>query len=371
MKSAKSMRIAVIVLFAALVSAVRLAAQGDMQPPRHYAVTDLGTLGGSFGVALGNNNKGLVTGLSSLPGDQNAHAFLWRKGVMTDLGTLGGPDSLPAFAPPNERGEVGGGAETSTPDPNGEDVCGFGTHLICLPFVWRDGVMTALPTLGGNNGFANQVNNRGLVAGVAESSTPVPPCVQGLAAPVIWEKGVIQELPTFPGDLAGVALAINEEGQTAGFTASCTGGRQNGIMTDLGTLPGDFGSVALGINNKGQVVGDSANEGGEHPFLWQNGVMTDLNILIPAGSSLFLIDANGINSRGEIAGLAFDTNTGELHGYLATPSKGEVPNGSAATAAPSGASEMPNVVLPEKVRRMLQRRLGSRYHIPSPGVTRE
>ncbi len=419
MKSAKSMRIAVIVLFAALVSPVRLAAQGEMQAPRHYAVTDLGTLGGSFGVALGNNNKGLVTGYSSLPGDQNAHAFLWRKGVMTDLGTLGGPDSLPAFAPPNERGEVGGAAETSTPDPNGEDVCGFGTHLICLPFVWRDGVMTALPTLGGNNGFANQVNNRGLVAGVAESSTPVPPCVQGLAAPVIWEKGVIQELPAFPGDLAGVALAINEAGQAAGFTVSCTGGHallwqnrtatdlgslggtfgvanainnngqvvgnsnllgdttshaflwQNGIMTDLGTLPGDFGSVALGINNKGQVVGDSANEGGEHPFLWQNGVMTDLNILIPAGSSLFLIDANGINSRGEIAGLAFDTNTGELHGYLATPSNGEVPNGSAATAAPSGASEMPNVVLPEKVRRMLQRRLGSRYHIPSPGVTRE
>ena len=99
--------------------------------------------------------------------------------------------------------------------------------------------------------------------------------------------------------------------------------------------------------------------------------MTDLNILIPAGSSLFLIDANGINSRGEIAGLAFDTNTGELHGYLATPSNGEVSNGSAATAAPSGASEMPNVVLPDKVRRMLQRRLGSRYHIPSPGVTRE
>jgi probable HAF family extracellular repeat protein len=423
MKSAKSMRIAVIVLFTALATPVRLAAQGEMQAPRHYTVTDLGTLGGSFSTALGNNNKGLVTGLSSLPGDQNAHAFLWRKGVMTDLGTLGGPNSVPAFAPPNERGEVGGGAETSTPDPNGEDFCFFGTQHLCLPVIWHDGTITVLPTLGGNNAVVNQVNNRGQGAGVAENTTLGPTCFAPTNVlefkPVVYEKDAIHELPTLAADPDGVALAINDNGQVAGFSASCTDGHallwqngtatdlgslggtfgvanainnkgqvvgnsnllgdttshaflwENGIMTDLGTLPGDFGSVALGINNKGQVVGDSANESGEHPFLWQNSVMTDLNSLIPAGSSLFLIDANGINSRGEIAGLAFDTSTGELHGYLATPSNSEVPNGSAATAAPSGASEMPNVVLPEKVRRMLQRRLESRYHFPSLGAMKE
>lgn len=399
-------------LFAALALPVEVAAQGGEQGPSHYTVIDLGTLGGSFSVALGNNNKGLVTGVSSLLGDQNAQAFLWRKGVMTPLGTLGGPDSIPAFAPPNERGEVGGGAETSTPDPNGEDVCGFGTHLICLPFVWQHGVMTPLPTLGGNNGFANQINNRGQVAGAAESATLVPPCVQGLATPVVWEKGVPQELPMFPGDLAGVALAINDEGQSAGFTASCTDGHallwrngiatdlgnlggtfgvanainnqgkvvgnsnlrgdttshaflwEHGTITDLGTLPGDIGSVALGINNKGQVVGDSSDASGEHPFLWQNGAMTNLNALIPAGSSLFLIDANGVNSRGEISGLAFDTNTSELHGYLAIPSNGAAKGGSATNAARDETSETPKISLPENLRKLIRQRMGHRYNFP-------
>src|ERR1700730_12488342 len=44
-------------------------------------------------ILLGVNNKGWVTGLSNLAGDQNHHAFLWVKGVKMDLGTLGGPNS--------------------------------------------------------------------------------------------------------------------------------------------------------------------------------------------------------------------------------------------------------------------------------------
>jgi hypothetical protein len=38
---------------------------------------------------------------------------------------------------------------------------------------------------------------------------------------------------------------------------------------------------------------------GKRAFLWQNGVMTDLNILIPADSLLYLLFAHGINSRRE------------------------------------------------------------------------
>lgn len=54
-------------------------------------------------------------------------------------------------------------------------------------------------------------------------------------------------------------------------------------------------------------------------FLRQNGVMTDLNTLIPANSPLHLLLACSINSSGQIVGLAV-TSGGELHGYLATPS---------------------------------------------------
>src|SRR5207253_335318 len=125
----------------------RLAAQ-----EQKYIVTDIGTLGGTFGEANALNNKAWVVGDAKLPGDTVRHAFLWRKGLMKNLGTLGGPNSLAAAL--NERGEVTGFSDTSTPDPLTEDFCFFGTNLRCLPFLWQNGTMAPLPTLGGNNGQA-------------------------------------------------------------------------------------------------------------------------------------------------------------------------------------------------------------------------
>ncbi len=408
-------------LFAALAIPVGLAAQEQQEQkaekPQHYTVTDLGTLGGTFGIAEGINNKGLVDGFATLPGDNNQHVFLWQNGVITDLGTLGGPNSGNAAGGdpvPNERGEVAGVAETSTPDPLGEDTCGYGNHLTCLGFLWQDGVMTPLPTLGGNNGFADGINNRGQVVGLAENTTPLdptcPPPQVLQFKPVIWEKGEIQELPTFPGDPVGNAVAINDRGQVVGQSFNCTGAVshallwQNGTATDLGnlggmmfnsgieinnqgqvvgfsdlpgdttghaflwtkdsgiqdlgTLPGDFSSIALAINQKSQVAGFSCDISGNcRAFLWQNGVMTDLNTLIPAGSPLFLVWAVGINSRGEIVGLGFQPSTGEVHAFLATPSNGDAGSESAMPATPGESSERPKIVLPENVRKLLQQRL--------------
>ena len=81
-------------------------------------------------------------------------------------------------------------------------------------------------------------------------------------------------------------------------------------MQDLGTLPGDVFSGGDGNNDKGQVVGFSCNADFSicRAFLWQNGTMTDLNTLIPA-SPLSLFEAFGINSRGEITGVAIDQTT--------------------------------------------------------------
>jgi probable HAF family extracellular repeat protein len=94
-----------------------------------------------------------------------------------------------------------------------------------------------------------------------------------------------------------------------------------------------------------------------HAFLWQNGVMTDLNTLIPADSPLFLIEAAGtINSRGQIAGYALQTTTSEFHAFLATP-RNSAPNDSATLAASGQTSQNPKVVLPENVRKMLRERL--------------
>ena len=53
-------------------------------------------------------------------------------------------------------------------------------------------------------------------------------------------------------------------------------------------------------------------------FLWQNGVITDLNTLISGASPSFLLQASAINSRGEIVGFG-PTGTGDVHAFLATP----------------------------------------------------
>jgi probable HAF family extracellular repeat protein len=406
MKSRKLTCITAMIVFVALAIPELTAQQ------THYTVTDLGTLGGTFSFAGGINNSGAVEGFSTLPGDAAVRAFLWQKGLMTDLGTLGGPNSFASWRL-NERGEIGGTAETTAPDPLGEDFCGFGTHLICLPTLWQKGVPNPLPTLGGNNGFAAGVNSRGQVVGHAENSTPDPTCEAPQVLqhkPVVWQKGRVQELPLLIGDSGGIGLTINDRGQIAGISGSCItsshavlwqngtvtdlgslGGTEqipsdinnqgqvaglsnltgdaafhaflweNGVMTDLGTLPGDVSSTGDGINSKGQVVGGSFDvDGNERAVIWANGVITDLNSLIPPDSPLFLIEATGtINSRGQIAGFALEKSTGEIHAFLATPSNGQVGSESTTLAARGAISQSSKVILPANVRKMLQQRLTS------------
>src|ERR1700741_5090686 len=90
----------------------------EKQGAVRYIITDLGTLGGPFSEALDVNNNGFVSGLAALT-DGAEHAFLWQKGVITDIGTPGLGGSNSAAVTVNERGEAAGPAETTTPDPNG------------------------------------------------------------------------------------------------------------------------------------------------------------------------------------------------------------------------------------------------------------
>jgi uncharacterized membrane protein len=269
-------------LLAVLAVPLTIAAQ-DTQPRTllavQYTVTDLGTLeGGTFSQPFFINRYGLVSGSSSLP-DGTQHAALWLEELKVDIGVpgLGGPNSI-AFGD-NERFQSAGEAETSAPDPNGEDFCGFGTHLTCLPFLWQDGEMVQLPTLGGNNGVAMAISNRGEVAGFAENSTPDPGCPAPQVLhfkPVVWEKGVIHKLPTFAGDPDGVAQQINDNGEVVGGSGTCATFNPNflynlvpvhallwekGKAIDLGNLGGKTGqaggNIAYDINNRGQVVGNS------------------------------------------------------------------------------------------------------------------
>jgi probable HAF family extracellular repeat protein len=381
-----------------LVLPARLAAQESSQP--RYRVIALDPLGGTYSQSFYMSNKDVASGEASLP-NGNWHAILWERRFRRDLGTLGGLNSS-AFGSPNAFGQVVGVAETSHSDPNGEDFCGFygsgapWSGTTCRGFLWQDGWMIPLATLGGYNGAASAINNHGEVVGNAETATRDPTCppydptagqYQVLQdKPVVWENGHIKELPTYGGDPDGFAIAINDAGQVAGASGACsTFNEINGLylspvhalfwdhgkVTNLGSLGGNFGNQAHNINNRGQVVGvsDLAGDAVFHGFVWSQstgmqdvpplqadtysvalaindagevggvsidatfttlrafvvveGVPTDLNTLIPTDSPLQLQTVCGINSRGEITGLAAEKSTGQYRGYLAIPVTGE------------------------------------------------
>ena len=407
---------------ALLAGPVRAEEHPAMQPSPaapHYAVVDLGTLGGTFSLAYAINDRGQVDGFSTIPGDGAIHSFLFENRMMNDLGTLGGPNSQ-SFAGLNNVPQVPGSSDTSTSDPNGEDFCGFGTNLICLGFVWQNGVMTPLPAPGGNNSQAAGINNQGAVVGYAETSKSDPDCPPPQVLqfrPVVWSGRQIEVFPLYPGDSEGVGFWINNQGELVGASGICAaydgrygvglapkhallwrkgsgvpidlgnlGGTfnnaafaindrsqiigasdvsgdtyqhaflwQKGMLTDLGTLPGDVVSAALGINNRGQITGVSDDGNGHiRAFLWQNGVMTDLNSLIDPNSPLYLLHGYGINSSGEIVGLAVNTSSGEAHAFLAIPTS--FGDGAGSASSPTGGSGGvgARVTLSENARKQLQ-----------------
>ena len=335
MKSTLLNSIWAVSLLAALAMPFRLtaqeqpAAQEQTTEPARYTITDLGTLdGGTSSQPFFINSYGLVSGSSSLP-DGNQHAVLWLEELKLDIGApgLGGPNSI-AFGD-NERFQAAGEAETSTSDPNGEDFCGFGTHLTCLPFLWQDGGMIQLPTLGGNNGEATAINNRGEVAGFAENSTPDPGCPAPQVLhfkPVVWEKGSVNQLHTLGGDPDGVAFMINDNGQAVGASGNCATFNpidlynlvpvhallwEKGKATDLGNLGGTTGqaggNIALDINYQGQVVGNSDLPGDTtfHAFLWtKEKGMQDLGTLSGDVASLSI----SINDAGSVIGASIDAS---------------------------------------------------------------
>ncbi len=353
-----------------------------------YKVTDLGTPNNdNFSMGMGLNNHGWTENMdgvvnppinSLLTTVATGRAVINIGELKIDLGTLGGKNSWINWGGINDRGEAVGMAETSVPDPDGEDVCAFGTGLTCSPFLWRDGHMSALPTVGGNNGQASAINNRGEVAGFAETAVPDSSCPASapsrIDSPVIWEDGKAQALPTVGSDPDGEAFGINDEGQAVGYSGTCTTALravlwengaahplpdngharsnfayainnlgqivgqvrspdgttvfaalwQHGALTNIGPLPEEFRAIATGINNRGQVVGSDFDSSlnWSRGFIWQDGVLTDLNTLFPADSNLFVISATKINERGQITGMATvlsGPHAGDIHSFLATP----------------------------------------------------
>src|ERR1700733_11637 len=276
------------------VATMVLACFSNAVAQASYKVQDLGVQHpDNLGMAMGLNNYGWTENMEQRldPFSLSLSANLVEGTVRIsigelnfELGTLGGKNSSINWNGINDRGEAVGMSETSVPDPNGEDLCGFGTHATCLPFLWQNGVMHALPTLGGNNGQASAINNSGQVVGYAENGivdSTCPPDVMNnrVDQPVLWEKDEgkekAQPLFTIGNDPDGVAFGINNHGQAVGFSGTCTAVNfavlwENGTATPLPDL-GTPGAIAYAINGHNQIVGQAVNsEGTALAAIWEN-----------------------------------------------------------------------------------------------------
>ena len=152
---------------AALITAVCVAAFASVTATtanETFSVVDLGTLGGSISSAIAINDRGQVTGYSSLTGDSAVGTFVWTAADgMVELGTLGGNYTVPAAM--NNSGQVVGSSSITrlvvTASPSFLVVASGATD-VTHAFSWTaSGGIVDSGTLGGRLSAASSVNNSG------------------------------------------------------------------------------------------------------------------------------------------------------------------------------------------------------------------
>ena len=306
-------------------------------------IINLGTLpeGGFESGAQAVNSRGQVVGwaLNTVP-DPNSmalssslfnfyepiypfqtRAFLSQNGMMKDLGTLGTGTDAFAMAI-NEEGQVIGISYTNSTSNQVVTTCVFPGSGALIPtqdpFLWENGKMIDLGTLGGTCGIPAWINSFGQVVGSSDLAGDQN------AHTFLWtnRKGM-QDLGTLGGSSSGPSM-INDLGEVVGASL-LPGDNQfdaflwkNGTMHDLGSLEGC--AAALAINARSQVVGNW----GDFPncdtgaFLWEDGgPIVDLSTLISPPTNLS-VGVIGINDKGEIAGNA-DNASDIGHAILLIP----------------------------------------------------
>jgi probable HAF family extracellular repeat protein len=241
--------------------------------------------------ASGINDLGQVAG--TVWSSKGAQAAVWTNGAHQSVGTLGGTESYGAAI--NNSGALVGGSLTASGQ----------LHA----FRASNGKLQDLGTLGvGGWSTALGINDVGSVTGYADTGG-------ALFRAFRWtESEGMQSLGTLGGALS-YGMAINNKGAVVG-TSSLPNGYMRAFLeagsglVSLGTL-GGLHSYGYGVNNRGDAVGGSLTRSNQtHAFVYRDGILYDLNALVPELGGWMLQWAYAINDSGQIAG------SGLLNGQL-------------------------------------------------------
>lgn len=290
----------------AIISLIMVAccsiAQGDNELPR-YSLKVITGVPLSPRSAKAINNKGAVLIWATDVPAKMHHSYLWLDGKVTDMGTLGG-----TYSEVNQEkmkfiipGAIAYGLNDKNQAVGVSQAPDGNDHA----FIWESGKMLDLGTLGGKTSEACDVNNLGQVVGYSDTA-------EGERHAFIWDqKGGMRDLG-IPGK-PSAAYRINDKGQVMGLSQSMKtfvwdGGKISYIeekpLQDFGPFQG------LNINDRGDIIG-TVQRGGvgnseSRIFLWSGGKMIPVETTAKTSCNAF-----GLNSDGLVVGNAFDTPTGQ------------------------------------------------------------
>jgi len=260
---------------AVMASAILSTAPATAAPDNErprYSIIDLGR--SSEVVAL--NDKGEVAGTRTTS-DGHRHAFLYSQGHIIDLGTLGGADSFAQGL--NSSGVVVGLAQTA------EKMPGPGHRQLFKPFIFSNGTLRELQLIAPATETIDRavdINDSGQIAVTLHSQIGA-----------IWSSGSAELLGTLVPAGTGVRMGESVKG--------------DGTRTPIISYRAGY-VVPRRINRFGTVIGlAKAMDSSEHAFIYSHKQLTDLGILDGKSSQ-----AKDLNDDGTVVG-SYRTNGGAIH----------------------------------------------------------
>ena len=278
------------------------------------SLQDLGTLpGGNYVFTKAINDDGTVIGQALTADDTCAQAYFYRNGVMSPIGTCATTQG--AFFI-NKRGNIVG----LTPRNSNGRQQGFfskdGTSVVTM------NCLDNLPCSGRSYTEPADLNDKGQVTGFARDSA-------GVRHPYLYQNGVMKDLGSLGGN-GGGGYAINASGAVTGYSLPAAGADRaflykDGKMLDLDPKgKADF-SIGTDISDKDEVLGFAGNftTGEFYDFLYTEGRMWKLKDLISPRSPLKgIVEIYGtrmITPNGYILADGFNTKTFVQTSYILKP----------------------------------------------------